>query len=111
MLSAVYGIYLTQYGPDSPELAIVLNNLGVVLTQMEEVPRAKDMLEKALEIRCQCYGASHELTENVEQNLEYATNKMNSLEKYRARPGQEENKSSSVGLDSFESSSIYPFCK
>ena len=47
------------YGPDHPEVAITLTNLGIVQRHLGELPNARTTLERALAIKEAAYGPDH----------------------------------------------------
>lgn len=58
-----------QHGPQSEEVAKVLNNLGVVYNELGEFSKALDHLQRALEIRVAVHGEENNLTATTYQNL------------------------------------------
>lgn len=58
-----------QHGPQSEEVAKVLNNLGVVCNELGEFSKALDHLQRALEIRLAVHGEENNLTATTYQNL------------------------------------------
>ena len=47
------------YGPDHPQVAITLTNLGIVQQRLGELPAARATLERALAITEAAYGPDH----------------------------------------------------
>lgn len=58
-----------QHGPQSEEVAKVLNNLGVVYNELGEFSKALDHLQRALDIRLAVLGEENNLTATTYQNL------------------------------------------
>lgn len=58
-----------QHGPQSEEVAKVMNNLGVVYNELGEFSKALDYLQRALEIRLAVHGEENNLTATTYQNL------------------------------------------
>lgn len=58
-----------QHGPQSEEVAKVLNNLGVVCNELGEFSKALDHLQRALDIRLAVLGEENNLTATTYQNL------------------------------------------
>jgi tetratricopeptide (TPR) repeat protein len=47
------------YGPDHPQVARTLGNLGYVLAELRELPAAREQMERALHIEEATYGPDH----------------------------------------------------
>lgn len=47
------------HGPQNPEVATYLTNLGVELTELGRLDEAEDLLLQGLSVREHCYGANH----------------------------------------------------
>ena len=58
-----------HYGPDHPEVAITLTNLGVANNNLGNYTKAMDYLERALKINEQFYGPDHLKTAITLSNL------------------------------------------
>lgn len=58
-----------QHGPQSEEVAKVLNNLGVVCNELGEFSKALDHLQRALDIRLAVLGEENALTATTYENL------------------------------------------
>ena len=58
------------YGPEHPEVATVVNNLGSVLRDLGDLPGARAAFERALAIVRQFLGEDHPYTKTVQGNLE-----------------------------------------
>ena len=52
----------TTHGPDHPDVASTLNNLGSVLRDLRQLARARSLHERALRIFEACYGSDHPVT-------------------------------------------------
>jgi Tetratricopeptide repeat len=63
------GIFETRLGPESPDVAMSLNNLGLVLTDLGELPAARDAFARALTIRETRLGPNHPDTGTSMNNL------------------------------------------
>jgi tetratricopeptide (TPR) repeat protein len=66
-------------GENSPESAVSMNNLGVLLAHLGKLERAQKFLESAVTTRILYYGDEHQLTVCVKRNLDYVKNKRKSL--------------------------------
>lgn len=58
-----------QHGPQSEEVAKVLNNLGVVCNELGEFSKALDHLQRALDIRLAVLGEENNLTATTYNNI------------------------------------------
>lgn len=58
-----------QHGPQSEEVAKVLNNLGVVCNELGEFSKALDLLQRALDIRLAVLGEENNLTATTYNNI------------------------------------------
>ena len=58
------------FGPDHPDVAIDLNNLGLVLESQDDLAGAKPLYERALQICREFLGDDHPTTKNVQDNLQ-----------------------------------------
>jgi len=58
------------YGPDHPQVAIYVNNLGSVLQALGDMEGAKKMYERALSIFTEYLGEDHPNTVTVQNNLD-----------------------------------------
>ena len=57
------------FGPNHPEVAQTLNNLGVLYANEGRYAEAEPLYKRALEIRIASYGADHLTTAETRQNL------------------------------------------
>jgi tetratricopeptide (TPR) repeat protein len=62
------------YGPDHPEVATDVNNLGGVLQDLDDLKGAKEHYERALAIFRKSLGEDHPSTATVRNNLELLAN-------------------------------------
>ena len=69
LLERALHIAETAYGPDRPEVAIVLNNLAGVLRDLGEPATARPLYERALHLRETAYGPDHPASVRVRQAL------------------------------------------
>ena len=60
------------FGPEHPDVATDINNLGAVLFDQGDVPRALPYLERALAIREATLGPDHPDTQESRRNVEIA---------------------------------------
>jgi len=60
----------TVYGPNHPDVAIDVNNLGGVLQDLGDYPAAKAAYERALDIFKKVLPADHPNIKIVQENLE-----------------------------------------
>jgi Tfp pilus assembly protein PilF len=58
------------YGPDHPEVATDVNNLGLALQKMGDLESARENLERSLEIFRHFLGEDHPTTKLARKNLE-----------------------------------------
>ena len=63
-------IYEKVYGPDHPDVAMTVNNLGGVLNDLGKQQEARKCFERALKIYRQKLGEDHPMTKIVKRNLE-----------------------------------------
>jgi len=68
------------YRPDHPEVAVWVNNLGLVLQDMGDMAGAKDNYKRALEIDEAIYGPNHPNVAAMVNNLAGVLSKMGNLE-------------------------------
>jgi Tfp pilus assembly protein PilF len=59
LLERALAIEEHAYGPDHPEVAITLHNLGIVWRQLGEPGKARELYERALPIEERAYGPDH----------------------------------------------------
>ena len=59
LLERALAIAEAAYGPDHPQVAVTLNNLGNVQEELDELPAARTILERALAIAEAAYGPDH----------------------------------------------------
>lgn len=62
------------YGPNHPNVAIRVNNLGLVLRALGDLQGAKEHFARALSIFQKSLGEDHQLTATVRNNLELLAN-------------------------------------
>ena len=63
------GIGEAVYGPDHPNVATFVNNLGTVLRELGDLKGARECYERALGICRRVYGEKHPKTQLVLRNL------------------------------------------
>jgi Tfp pilus assembly protein PilF len=71
------------YGPDHPNVATIVNNLGGVLRALGDLAGARKSYERALEIDENVYGPDHPEVATDVNNLGLALQKMGDLESAR----------------------------
>ena len=59
------------YGKNHPQVATYANNLGLILKELGQLPEAQALLELALAIRLEFFGADYPHTKQVKRNLQY----------------------------------------
>jgi tetratricopeptide (TPR) repeat protein len=59
LLKRALRIRESHYGPNDPQVATTLHNLGMELSDVGDSAAARPLLERALRIREACYGADH----------------------------------------------------
>ncbi len=62
------------YGPDHPNVATSVNNLGLVLRALGDLKGAKEHFARALSILRKSLGETHQSTATVRNNLELLAN-------------------------------------
>ena len=71
------------YGPDHPEVAITLNNLGAAYCGLGDYAKARDVLKRALKIRKRAYGPEHPEVAITQNDLGIAYYKLGDHAKQR----------------------------
>ncbi len=62
MLLQALNIHKTILGEDHPDVAVTMNNLGVLLTHIGRLDEAKQLLEKVVDIRTKKFGEDNHYT-------------------------------------------------
>jgi len=62
------------YGPDHPEVAAIVNNLGGVLGALDDLKGAKEHYERVLSLFRKSLGEDHQSRATVRKNLELLAN-------------------------------------
>ena len=68
-LERALAVYEAAFGPDHPNVARDVNNLGLVLRDLGDLDGARATYERALQIRREFLGDDHPLTVKVRNNL------------------------------------------
>ena len=79
LLSDALRIQLLELGENHVEVAVTMNNLGVLCTHLGQLDRAEELLGFSMEIRKNVYGNDHHLTRCARQNLEYVQEKRKTM--------------------------------
>jgi tetratricopeptide (TPR) repeat protein len=69
-----------ELGEDHVEIAVTLNNLGVLLAHLGYLQRSEMLLRESVRIRRAVYGEHHHLTLGSEQNLDFVSLKRRRFE-------------------------------